>query len=225
MRSERPWGGAAPAARGWGPALALAAGLLLCTGIPILVAALRAVQVPLQVAPADTARLAAAPLAWFFHALAGAVFGLLGPLQFVRALRRRFGRLHWLAGAVFVGAGAVLAGSGLALLLRVETRSTGLLDAARMLLGPALIVALWRAVCAARAGRLARHAAWMVRAYAIGMGTGTVSVLVLPIVLLTGRPPAGLDSDPVLLAAWLITVAVGEGVARRLDRRRAVQIP
>ena len=53
-------------------------------------------------------RLAAAPYSLFAHTVAGATFGLIGPLQFGRVLARRFGQLHRIMGRIFVGAGAFL---------------------------------------------------------------------------------------------------------------------
>lgn len=118
--------------------LALACG----TGIPVVLATVRVVQIPLGALTEDDLRLAAVPVAFFLHALAGLLFGVLGPLQFARALHRRFGALHRLAGRVFVLVGAGLSLSGLALLLQVQSIATGLLDAARGIFGLALITAL-----------------------------------------------------------------------------------
>lgn len=84
--------------------LPLALMLAFATGIPLMVTAVRVVQIPLGAWPEDAQRLAAAPVAWFLHSLAGVLFGVLGL-------------------------------SGLALLLQVESIATGLLDAARVVLG------------------------------------------------------------------------------------------
>lgn len=91
--------------------------LAFCTFIPVLMAAVRVVQVPLGTWHDDSLRLAAVAVAFFVHALAGVLFGELGPLQFVRSLRLRFGVIRRLAGRVFVLAGAGLALSALGLLL------------------------------------------------------------------------------------------------------------
>jgi uncharacterized membrane protein len=181
--------------------------LAICTFIPVLMAAVSVVQIPLGALPADSLRLAAVPVAFFLHSLAGVLFGVLGPLQFVRALRLRFGTLHRLAGRVFVLAGAGLALSGLALLMQVKSISTGLLDAARGVFGLALIAVLVRGVAAAWARDMLGHRTWMIRAYAIGMGSGTVALVMFPIYLITGEPPAGLASDIVVVGMWLLNIA------------------
>jgi uncharacterized membrane protein len=190
--------------------------LAFCTFIPIMTAAVSVVQIPLGALPEDSQRLASVPISFFLHSLTGVLFGVLGPLQFVRALRLRFGTLHRLSGRIFVLAGGGLALSALALLLQVESIATGLLDTARGIFGLALIAALVMGVAAARAHDLIRHRAWMVRAYAIGMGTGTVALVMFPIYLITGEPPKGLGSDVVVVGMWLLNIALGEWIVRRL---------
>ena len=106
--------------------------------------------------------------------------------------------------------------SGLTLLLQVESLATGLLDAARGVFGLMLMAALVRGVAAARAHDMPRHRAWMIRAYVIGMGTGTVALIMFPIYLVTGEPPVGLASDMVVVGMWLINIALGEWVIRRI---------
>jgi uncharacterized membrane protein len=197
--------------------------LTICTVIPVMMAAARLVQIPLGALPEDSRRLASVPVAFFLHALAGVLFGVLGPLQFVRALCLRFGTLHRLAGRVFALAGAGLALSGLALLLQVQSIATGLLDAARGVFGLALIAVLVLGVAAARAHDMLRHRAWMIRAYAIGMGQGTVALVMFPIYLITGEPPMGLATDIVVVVMWLLNIALGEWVIRRLALPRPPQ--
>jgi uncharacterized membrane protein len=197
--------------------------LALCTFIPVMMAAVRVVQIPLGALPDDSLRLASVPVAFFLHSLVGVLFGVLGPLQFVRALRLRFGTLHRLAGRVFVLAGTGVALSGLTLLLQVESITTGLLDAARGVFGVALLAVLVLGVAAARAHDMLRHRTWMIRAYAIGMGTGPVALVMFPIYLITGEPPTGLASDIVVVGMWLLSIAVGEWVVRRLVLRTSRQ--
>jgi uncharacterized membrane protein len=224
MRCCRPQGGADPSfykrevavISAFTRPIPLVLALAFVTFIPVMMAAVLVVQIPLGALPEDSLRLASVPVAYFLHALAGVLFGVLGPLQFVRALRRRFGTLHRLAGGVFVLAGVGLALSGLALLLQVESIATGLLDAARGVFGLALLAVLVLGVAAARAHAMLRHRAWMIRAYAIGMGSGTVAPVMFPVYLIRGEPPTGLTTDIVVVGMWLLAIAVGEWVVRRL---------
>lgn len=195
----------------------LALALAAATFIPVTVALVRSVQVPLGLWPEGSARLAVAPLAWGLHATAGAAFGLAGPVQFVRARRHRFGLVHRVAGWLFLIAGLGLGLSGLVMLARVEAPSTPVISVARGLFGAALIVALGRAVAAIRVRDLVRHRAWAIRAYAIGMGSGTVALPFLPLVLVTGRPPLGLAADLVFVLWWAANIALADVIARRLS--------
>ncbi|MFN3954775.1 MAG: DUF2306 domain-containing protein [Pararhodobacter sp.] len=190
--------------------------LAFCTFIPVMMAGVRVVQIPAGALPEDSLRMAVAPGWHFLHALAGVLFGVLGPVQFVLAMRRRFGAVHRLSGRVFVVAGLGMALSGLGLLAQVESIATGLLDVARGAFSLALIVALVLGVHAARARNMARHRAWMIRAYVIGMGAGTVALVMFPIYLITGEPITGLASDMVVVGSWLVNIALGEWVIRRL---------
>ena len=83
--------------------------LAFCTFIPILVAAVSAVQIPLGALPEDSLRLMIVAVAFFLHALSGVLFGVLGPMQFVFVMRRRFGALHRVTGRIFVLAGLLAA--------------------------------------------------------------------------------------------------------------------
>jgi len=193
--------------------------LALASAIPVAVALVRLVQIPLGAWPGEAARLAVAPLAWWGHAAAGVGFALLGPVQFARALRRRFGAVHRLAGRGFVLAGLAMGLSGHALLWQVAPQSTPLLDVARGVFGTALVAALLLGLSAARARDLPRHRAWMIRAYALGMGSGTVGLAFLPLHLVTGQPVTGLTSDLVFVGWWAAMVALAEAVIRHINRK------
>lgn len=191
--------------------------LAFFTAIPVLNALVQVVQIPSGTYPADSARLAVAPVAWFAHVLAGVAFGITGPVQFVRALRHRFGRVHRATGRVFVIAGATLGLSGLSLLAQVMSERTPLADIARGLFGLALLFALALAMVAVRDRDFRRHRAWMIRAYAVGMGLGTVGLVFFPIYIVTGQPPMGFAADILFVAAWVMTIVVGEVVVHRLS--------
>jgi uncharacterized membrane protein len=193
----------------------LALFLAFGTAIPVLNALVEVFQIPSGTYADDSARLAIAPLSWFAHVLAGAAFGITGPVQFVRALRHRFGAFHRVSGRIFVVSGAVLGLSGLSLLAQVASLSTPVVDIARGLFGLALLVALALAIAAIQSREILRHRAWMIRAYAIGMGLGAVGLVFFPIYVVTGQPPMGLGADILFVASWLLTIALAEVVIRR----------
>lgn len=195
--------------------LPLVLGLAVFSAIPVLNALVQVFQIPSGSYPEDSARLALAPIAWFAHVLAGAAFGITGPMQFVRALRHRFGALHRVTGRIFVLSGAVLGLSGLSLLAQVTSVRTPVVDIARGLFGLALLIALALAMAAIRDRDILRHRAWVIRAYAIGMGLGAVALVFFPIYIITGQPPMGLASDILLVGSWVTTIAIAEMIIRR----------
>jgi uncharacterized membrane protein len=194
--------------------------LLGCaTGLPVIMAGVLTVQIAVGAVPEDSMRLMKAPAAIFLHALAGVLFGITGPLQFTRALQKHFGRLHRLAGRVFVLAGVVIGVSGLTLLAQVDSASTPVLAVARGLAGVALLGMLARGVHAIRHRHLVVHRACMIRAYAVGMGSGTIGLIFVPVYAVTGAAPRGLGADAVVVGWWLLNVIAAEVVIRRREVR------
>ncbi|MEZ5752060.1 MAG: DUF2306 domain-containing protein [Paracoccaceae bacterium] len=193
--------------------LPLALLLTIVATIPVLNAVALSAQIPLGLVPEGSLRLMIAPFSLFTHAVAGVLFGLAGPLQFLRALRHRFGSLHRVAGYGFVVAGVLLGGSGLSLIVQVDATTTTLPVVARTIAGAALIVALWLGLAART--RI-RHRAWMIRAYAIGMGLGIVGLAFFPIYLITGAPPSGLGADILFVLCWGFSIVGAEIIIRRL---------
>ena len=188
--------------------------LVFFTCIPVLTALVLVFQIPAGSYPAGSARLAIAPISWFSHVLAGAAFGIIGPVQFVRALRHRFGALHRVLGRIFVLSGVILGLSSLSLLAQVVSQRTPLVDIARGLFGLALLIALALAMAAIKNRDFLRHRAWAIRAYAIGMGLGAVALVFFPIYIITGQPPSGMAADILFVSSWALTIAFAEVVIR-----------
>ncbi len=198
--------------------------LLFLTAIPVIMAMVRSVQIPMNTLPEETLRLMAAPISFFSHVVAGAGFGILGPIQFGRVLANRFGTLHKVLGRIYVVFGALLAYSGIALLWSFNGTSTPVLDITRGVAGIALGFALWRAIQLVRNRNIAGHRAWMIRSYAIGMGSSGVAFIIFPIYIATGEPVNGLASDMVFVASHIVSLLIGEWAIRRHALRKpAVQ--
>lgn len=64
---------------------------------------------------------------------------------------------------------------------------------------------------------VARHEAFMIRAYALGQGAGTQALVLGPWMLITGES-GGLTRDLLMTLAWGINVAVAEWVIARRAR-------
>lgn len=188
--------------------------LAFLTAIPVLNSLVLVFQIPSRTYPSDSARLAVAPISWFAHVLAGVAFGITGPVQFVRALRNRFDVLHRVFGWIFVLSGATIGLSGLSILAQVTSLRTPLADIARGLFGLALLIALAQAMAAIGDRDFLRHRAWAIRAYAVGMGLGTVGLVFFPIYIVTGQAPIGLASDILFVASWVLNIVFAEVVIR-----------
>ena len=194
----------------------LTVALYLGTLLTILLALVQVVQIPLDALPEDSQRLNATPVWHFLHVLGGATFGILGPIQFGRALMPRYGLLHRIAGRVFVAAGAAISLSSLGLLWRFPDAYSVAISSGRLLFGIGLGVALTLAMQAIHARDFTRHRNWMIRAYAIGIGATAVTMVFFPIYLITGEPPKGLVADAAFLGAWTGCVVLAEVLVRRI---------
>ena len=192
--------------------------LYFLTFIPILVSLLRLYELPAGALPEDGLRFAETPWRMWLHALGGSIFGLLGPLQFWGAFRRRFGRLHRLSGRIFVASGLLMSASGLALLARFHAGSGDLTDLSRLVFGLLLGIVLVHAVSLAIAGRFTAHRDWMIRAYAIGMGTSPLAFIYMPLFLLGLPTPGPLADDLIFVGLWCASVGTAELVIAWLHR-------
>jgi uncharacterized membrane protein len=165
------------------------------------------------------------------HVFTATVALVLGPLQFVPAIRargrwhRRIGRTYLLAGvlpaAVTAVPVAILSG-------RLVTQVGLVVPAVGWLLTAGL------AVRAIRRGDVAAHRAWMTRNYALTFLAVTARILV-PLVLLTGlatgaiapadAPAAVTSLIPVgQVLGWVINLAVAEVIIRRRRSRGSDQV-
>jgi hypothetical protein len=88
-----------------------------------------------------------------------------------------------------------------------------LLQGFRLVFGSYLALSLVLGLVAIRRRDVARHRAWMLRGYAIGMGAGTQVLTHLPWVLLIGQPE-GLVRAGLMAAGWLVNLAVAEWLIR-----------
>lgn len=194
--------------------------LLFLTAVPIIAAMMRVAQIPLGTLPEMAHHLQNTPYAHFLHTLAGVSFGLIGPLQFAGVLKRKFGRAHRVMGRIYVAAGAILALSSLRLLATHLLGSTPLLDIERALAGLALGAALWIALRAAMRRDITRHKAWMIRSYAVGMGSSTIVFVYFPYYLIMGEDPSPLAGDLLFLLSWVVNIGIGEWIIRKTSPTR-----
>jgi hypothetical protein len=198
--------------------LALPAALLALSFVPIVggIARLASLAGSTPAGP-DDARFAAAPAPVLIHVVAATVYALLGAFQFSTGIRQRWTKWHRRAGVLLLGCGFLVAGSGVWMTVAypIPRELQGpLLIGVRLLVGVVMLVALAKGWGSILRRDVARHEAWMMRAYALAQGAGTQALLLLPPTLVTG-PVLGLPRDIVLSAAWALNIGVVEWVLRR----------
>ncbi|WP_283134712.1 DUF2306 domain-containing protein [Rhizohabitans arisaemae] len=99
------------------------------------------------------------------HALPASLLLLLGPLQFVPALRNRYGKLHRVVGRVYMV--SVVIASVAAILAATFSVDGISVQVAFYLLTAAWLYSLAQAYRAIRRGQIQLHRIWMIRNYAL----------------------------------------------------------
>ena len=117
-------------------------------------------------------------------------------------------------------AGIVAALTGVAMSLSYGEDGV-LLTVLRVVFGTAMAAAIVLAVMAVRRRDIARHRAWMIRGYALGIAAGTQALVFVPWLLLVGTP--GPTTTALLMGAgWVIDLVVAEWLIRRRPPRTPV---
>ena len=152
--------------------------LIVLSVIPVVAGSLRLLDVAggPQLLPTNP-RIDASPTPVVVHILAAAGYALLGAVQFSARLRRRHPGWHRGSGRILVGAGLLVAGSGLWMTLFYPGAPGGsLLWGIRLVAGSAMAASIVAGFTAIRRRDIAAHRAWMMRAYALALGAGTQTI-------------------------------------------------
>jgi uncharacterized membrane protein len=175
-----------------------------------------------QLMPPDP-RFTSSPLPLVVHIASALSYAVLGAFQFSASLRRRRPGWHRAAGRVLMELGMAVALSALWMTLFYPRQpGTGVLAYLfRLAFASGLAASIILGYTAIRRRDIARHRAWMTRAYALALGAGTQ-------VFTKGIGPAlfgtsELTLDLSLGTAWVINLAVAEYVIRRPTRRPAIK--
>jgi uncharacterized membrane protein len=171
-----------------------------------------------QILP-ENPRALEAPLPVIIHIVSAFFYTVAGAWQFSPALRRT--PWHRRAGRLLAPLGLVAALSGVYMTLVFPTAPEydPLLVPIRLLFGGGMAIAIILALVAIIARRdVAVHRAWMIRAYAIGLGAATQIVIFIP--LSPFGTPGPMAATLLLSAAWVINLAIAEWAIR--GQRRPV---
>ena len=201
--------------------------LLTLILVPAISGSLRLIEVAggPRLMPANPA-ITASPIPVIVHIVSAVLYAVLGAFQFSASLRRRHPRWHRRAGRVLAVLGLAVAFSAL-WMTQFYPRHAGNGELAylfRLAFGAGMAVCIVLGFTAIRGGDVARHRAWMTRAYALALGAGTQVVTQG-----VGQAIFGTDviaNDLALGAGWVINLAIAEYVLRRpLRRVRAGSLP
>jgi len=158
-------------------------------------------------------RITASPVPVIVHIVCAVLYSLLGAFQFSNGLRRRWPDWHRVAGRVVVGLGLAVAFSALWMTAFYPRIPGGALATVfRLGFGTGMAASIVLGFIAIRRRDIARHRAWMARAYALALGAGT-QALTLGI----GKAIFGdseLTTALMLGAGWGINLAVVEYIIR-----------
>jgi uncharacterized membrane protein len=107
------------------------------------------------------------------HVIPGALFMVLGPLQFIGGLRRRHPEVHRWSGRVFLTASAIIGVTGLTM---AAGKTIGGWDekSAIFLFGSFFLFALGKALWHAMRREFLTHREWMIRGYGVGLAVATI---------------------------------------------------
>lgn len=199
------------------------AGLIALSLVPVVAGSLRLVELGggAQLIASGGRDYADAPGFLVAHIVAVSAYAVLGAFQFAPRFRARRRGWHRAAGRLLVVCGVVGALSGLWLsLFQHRPDISPLLTGFRLVVGTAWAVFLVLGFTAIRRREVVRHRAWMTRAYAIALGAGTQAFTVGGWQLAVGTP-GPLAEALLMLAGWLVNLAVAEWAIRSSAARRA----
>lgn len=193
------------------------AGLILLSFVPVAGGTVRLAELAggAEITP-ENARFFASPLPVVLHILSVSLYSILGAFQFAPGLRRRKPRWHQTAGRFLVPCGLIAALTGLWMthFYPWPDGDGELLYGLRLLFGSAMALSIVLGLAAIRRRDFARHGAWMIRGYAIGMGAGTQVLTHLPWFLFPDIQ-GELTRAILMGAGWVINLAVAELVIRK----------
>ena len=194
-------------------------GLILLSLVPIVAGVFRLTELAGGADVTESnARFFDSPVPAVAHIVGASVYCLLGAFQFVPQLRRGRPSWHRIAGRILVPAGLIAGLSGMWLAVfypRPELDVVVRLVFAALMVGSILL-----GLRAILRRDFAAHRAWMIRGYAIGIGAGTqVFTMIVGTLLLGGGDPDANTTVALMVAGWVINLAVAEVVIRRSATR------
>ena len=143
------------------------------------------------------------PVMTALHVILGGVYLALAPFQFVARIRARWRSYHRWAGRLLVVIGGVVGAT--ALFMGLVIPFSGWTESVVItIFGTLFLLALGKGFAAIRAGRVAQHREWMIRAFAIGLSIATMRLIFIPALIMTANPT---DQQIAILSNLSFTLA------------------
>ena len=119
------------------------------------------------------------PILAHVHILAGSLLFVVGPLQFLPAVRRRWLWLHRLLGRIFIILGGFAGVSAIYMVYRLPAFGGLATASATLFFGTFFLIALGKALYHVRRKEIALHRQWMIRAFSTALAVSTIRLYIL----------------------------------------------
>lgn len=161
------------------------------------------------------------PVLTLFHTLTGLLFAILGPIQFMGPVRRRFPVIHRISGRIFVVIGITSGIAAFLMTLRFPIWGMTANLAISSAFSLFMVFAFVNAFRHVKARRFADHREWMIRGFAAGMSVAFFRVMLNDVLPRLGMADFDLRWNTVVSISFPITLAIAElwiRATRRKDR-------
>jgi uncharacterized membrane protein len=146
------------------------------------------------------------------HVALGGLYLTLAPFQFVKRVRSRHLSYHRRFGRLLVAIGVVVGATALFMGLVIPFSGWGE-RVIISLFGTLFLVALLKGFVHVRAGRVAQHREWMIRAFAIALAVATIRLIYIPALFIVADPTEAQNAmlwDTSFAVAFVVHAAVAE---------------
>jgi uncharacterized membrane protein len=163
------------------------------------------------------------------HVALGGLYLTLAPFQLVRRIRSRHLGYHRRVGRLLVTIGVVVGATALFMGLVIPFSGWGE-RVIISLFGTLFLVALVKGFVHVRAGRVAQHREWMIRAFAIALAVATIRLIYIPSLFIVADPTDAQNAmlwDTSFAVAFVVHASVAElwiRATRRSDLPRAGKV-
>ena len=157
------------------------------------------------------------PTVTLLHVIPGGIYLALAPFQFLSSIRSRWPGYHRLAGRFLASIGLILGAAALflALVVPFSGRPEQVING---FFGVVFLISLVKGFLYIRAGQIALHREWMIRAFAIGLSIATMRLLFIPALIIMGAPTQS-QIETLSIASFTVAFCLHSGFAEYWIRR------